>query len=88
MLQEALQRAREFFYGLTGYEIVETARRRRAAYEQTFISALAGNLLGVPIPQSYYSLSLLPYLVTRLPGWKRRMLREKDLTEVLARELA
>lgn len=50
--------------------------------------ALVGNLLGVPIPQSYYSLGLLPYLVTGIPVWKRRVLREKDLTEVLGHELS
>lgn len=87
-LPTVLRTVREFFYGLTGYEIAETARQRRAACEQVFVLALVGNLLGVPIPQSYYSLGLLPYLVTGIPVWKRRVLREKDLTEVLGHELS
>jgi len=28
-------------------------------------------------------LRLLPYVMPQIPGWKRRMLREKDLTETL-----
>jgi len=88
MFERALRGACDFFYGLTGFEIAETARRRRAACEQAFIFAIVGNAVGVPIPLSYYSLRLLPYLAGGMPGWKRSMLREKDLTEVLAHELA
>ncbi len=39
-----------------------------------------GEMLGVPTCPSYYSLRLLPYMVPQLAGWKRRMLKEKDLT--------
>ncbi|HHY32182.1 MAG TPA: hypothetical protein GX515_04020 [Firmicutes bacterium] len=88
VFERALRVAREFLYGLTGFEIAETARRRRAACEQAFMCALFGCALGVPIPQSYYSLRLLPYLAARMPGWKRSVLKEKDLTEVFAHELA
>ncbi|MEW6107074.1 MAG: hypothetical protein AB1563_12060 [Bacillota bacterium] len=77
-----LQSAREFFYGLTGYEIAETARRRRVACEQVLMLALIGDLLGAPIPRSYYSLGLLPHLVAAIPVWRCRMLKEKDLTDV------
>lgn len=87
-LRRFLQSAREFLYGLTGYEIAETARQRRAALEQVFMLVLVGSLLGAPVPRSYYSLGLLPHLVAMIPGWKRRMLKEKDLTEVLGHELS
>ena len=40
--------------------------------------------LGVPILPPYYSLRLLPYVVPQISTWKRRMLREKDLTDALA----
>ncbi|MDI7248364.1 MAG: hypothetical protein QME92_13050 [Bacillota bacterium] len=83
-----LQSAREFLYGLTGYEFAETARRRRVACEQVFMLAIIGDLLGAPIPRSYYSLGLLPHLAAAIPGWRRRMLKEKDLTEVLGYELS
>jgi hypothetical protein len=30
----------------------------------------------------FYSLRILPYVLPALDSWKRRMLREQDLTEV------
>ena len=37
----------------------------------------------VPILPPYYSLRLLPYAVPQIATWKRRMLREKDLTDAM-----
>jgi hypothetical protein len=42
-----------------------------------------GDLLGIPILPPYYSLRLLPYVTPQISGWKRRMLRERDVTDVL-----
>ena len=41
-------------------------------------------LLGIPILPPYYSLRILPYVVPQISTWKRRMLRERDLTDALA----
>ena len=41
------------------------------------------SLLGVPILPPYYSLRLLPYVTPQIAGWKRRMLRERDVTDIL-----
>ena len=49
-----------------------------------FILITMGDMLGVPILPPYYSLRLLPYVVPQISTWKRRMLREKDLTDALA----
>jgi hypothetical protein len=35
----------------------------------------------------YYSMRLLPYLVPSIETWKRRILREKDLTDFVAGDL-
>jgi hypothetical protein len=42
-----------------------------------------GDLLGVPILPPYYTLRLLPYVVPQINAWRRRMLREKDLTDLI-----
>ena len=42
------------------------------------------DLIGLPILPPYYSLRLLPYVVPQISTWKRRMLKEKDLTDALA----
>lgn len=74
------------FYGMTFYEIERTARKRRADLEHLFVLIAFGDLVGVPIMPPYYSLRLLPYIVPALSTWKRRLLRERDLTELAAEE--
>ena len=41
-----------------------------------------GNMLGVPVLPSYYSLRLLPYMLPRISAWKRSVLKQKDLTDI------
>jgi hypothetical protein len=48
-----------------------------------FVLVSFGDLLGVPILPPYYSLRLLPYIVPLLNRWRYRMLREKDLTDLV-----
>jgi hypothetical protein len=68
---------RGFLYGLMIYDTVRVFRRQRADLEHLFV-----DLIGVPILPPYYSLRLLPYIVPILNVWRRRMLRERDLTEL------
>jgi hypothetical protein len=49
--------------------------------EHLFMVITVGDMLGVPVLPPYYSLRLLPHLVPKIATWKRRMLREKDLTD-------
>ncbi|MBI4494651.1 MAG: hypothetical protein HY690_17885 [Chloroflexi bacterium] len=76
-----LQALRDVLYGMTAYEFERTARERRAELEDLFTLVVFGDLLGLPILPSHYALRLLPYVVPRVQVWKRRLLREKDLTE-------
>lgn len=69
-------------YGMTFYEFELTFRRQRADLEHLFVLIAFGDLLGIPIIPPYYSLRLLPYVVPMISTWKRRLLREKDLTEL------
>lgn len=78
-----LKAAREFIYGMIGYETVQVALKTRGSLEHIFILITMGDLLGVPILRPYYSLRILPYVVHRVDAWKHRMLREKDLTDAL-----
>ncbi|MCA2997286.1 MAG: hypothetical protein ING75_01665 [Rhodocyclaceae bacterium] len=70
---------REFFYGFATYEIVQQAREMRGSLETLFLLALHGEIVGVPVLPPYYALRLLPYVVPQLEGWKRRVLREREL---------
>jgi hypothetical protein len=72
---------REFAYGMTGYEFDRHAIEMRMALENVFMVVTVGDMLGLPIIPPYYSLRLLPYVVPNVSTWKRRVLRERELTD-------
>jgi hypothetical protein len=74
---------REVLYGMALHEMVRYHVRNKAGLEHLFILITMGDLVGVPILPPYYSLRLLPYVVPELAGWKRRLLRERDLVDLL-----
>ncbi len=74
---------REVTYGMAAHDMTRYALRTRASMEHLFILITMGDLLGVPILPPYYSLRLLPHVVPQISTWKRRMLREKDLTDAV-----
>jgi hypothetical protein len=74
---------KDIVYGMSSHEMTRYAVRTRASMEHLFILITMGDLLGVPILPPYYSLRLLPYVTPQISSWKRRMLRERDVTDVL-----
>jgi hypothetical protein len=74
---------KDIVYGMASHEMTRHAVRTRASMEHLFILITMGDLLGVPVLPPYYSLRLLPYVTPQIAGWKRRMLRERDITDIL-----
>ena len=83
-LRGILTAFKEIVYGMASHDMARQAVRTRASMEHLFILTTMGDLLGVPILPPYYSMRLLPYVVPQIATWKRRMLREKDMTDVLS----
>ncbi len=77
----------EIIYGATVYEMVRDLRKERASLEHLFILVVFGDMLGVPVLPPYYTLRLLPYIVPYMGGWRRSMLRERDLTDLCDQEI-
>ncbi|HXZ47974.1 MAG TPA: hypothetical protein VEG27_03085 [Usitatibacter sp.] len=77
------QGIRETVYGMAAHDMSRAALRTRASMEHLFILITMGDLLGIPILPPYYSLRLLPYVVPQISTWKRRMLREKDVSDAM-----
>ena len=73
----------ETIYGMAAHDMSRAALRTRASMEHLFILITMGDLLGIPILPPYYSLRLLPYVVPQISTWKRRMLREKDVSDAM-----
>jgi hypothetical protein len=84
LLRKWLGSAKSVLYGMAGHDMARYALKTRGSMEHLFILITMGDLLGVPILPPYYSLRLLPYVVPQISTWKRRMLRERDLTDALA----
>jgi hypothetical protein len=76
-----LHALREIGYGMTGYEFAQHARHLRAEHETLLFMITFGDVIGLPLLPSYYSLRLLPYAVADLERWKRRVLRERHPLE-------
>jgi hypothetical protein len=77
----------DMLYGATIYEIVRDLNKQRSHLEHLFTLIVFGEFLGIPILPPYYTLRLLPYVVPNITGWKRTMLRERDLTDLCDQEI-
>ncbi len=76
-----LRALREITYGMTGYEFDRHALEIRISLENVFMVVTLGDMIGLPVIPPYYSLRLLPYVIPNVSTWKRRVLRERELTE-------
>ncbi len=83
ILGGGLRAVLDMFYGATIYEMVRDLNKERARLEHMFVLVVFGDLLGIPILPPYYRLRLLPYVVPQVATWKRRMLREKDVSDAM-----
>lgn len=85
MDQEKLNRIKEniklFLKATFDMEDRSTALIRKQAMDEldNFMLLCYGDLLGLPIPTSYYTLEILPYIAEDLEGWERRILNRKSV---------
>ena len=78
---------REIMYGLMIHEMDLELRKEKGHLDNLFMLVVFGDLIGVPLLPPYYSMRLLPHIVPSIETWKRRVLREKDLTDFVAHDL-
>ena len=82
-IRHAVRAVREFLYGMTVFEWVRDMQRKRGEIERLFVLITFGDIVGIPILPPYYTLRLLPYIVPTINRWKRSLLRERDLTDLI-----
>jgi hypothetical protein len=73
----------EILYGMAIHDQVRGLAKQRGSLEHLFVLISFGDLLGVPVLPPYYSMRLLPFVVPLINNWKRRMLRERDVTDAI-----
>jgi len=74
-------------YGLLLHEPVLVMRKERGHLDNLFMLVIFGDMICLPLLPPYYSLRLLPHIIPSLNRWKRRVLREKDVTDFVAHDL-
>ncbi len=80
--RQALLNLGQILYGMSVYDMVRGLQKERGHIHRLFVLSVFGDLMGVPILPPYYTLKLLPYIVPDIEGWRRSMLRERDLTDL------
>jgi hypothetical protein len=78
---------RDILFGATIYEMVRDLEKERGNLERMFILVVFGDFLGIPIIPPYYTLRLIPFIVPKIHGWQRSVLRERDLTDLCDQEI-
>jgi hypothetical protein len=74
---------REVLYGFTGYELNRELQKEKGYINNLFILVIFGDLTGLPLLPPYYAMRLLPYIIPQINTWKRSVLKERDITDVL-----
>jgi hypothetical protein len=72
---------REFLFGMGGFDFARHALETRAQLETMFMLVTMGDMVGLPLIPTYYSLRFLPYVTPEIATWKRRVLREREFHE-------
>lgn len=72
---------------MTIHDWVRELNKARGEQERLFTLIVYGDLLGIPILPPYYTLRLFPFIVPTLENWRRSMLRERDLTDLIDQDI-
>lgn len=86
-LKRSVKVVREILYGLLFYETVLVLKKERGHLDNLFMLVIFGDMIGLPLLPPYYSLRLFPHIIPSLERWKRRVLREKDVTDFVSHDL-
>ncbi len=78
-----IQAIKDFLYGFLLHGMVSGVYGRKAQVEDLFILFTLGETIGVPVLPGFYSLRLIPYYTARFPHWKKKILKPKDLLDIL-----
>lgn len=80
---EVVKAIKGVVYGMAAHGMVTYALRTRMYLENLFTLITMGDMLGIPILPPYYTLRLLPYAMPYIKTWKRTLLRERDVTDMI-----
>ena len=74
---------REVLYGFTAYELHRGLQKEKGYVNNLFMLVIFGDLAGLPVLPPYYAMRLLPYIIPQINTWKRSVLKERDIMDIL-----
>jgi len=77
------RKIKEVLFGLFLYDLHRSAMQAKAQYDDALNVLLMGQFLGIPLMNSVFTLRLFPHLLPQLGNWKRRKLKEADITDFI-----
>lgn len=72
---------KEVVLGMTVLGPLQELQVRMFHQEHALMVVTFGELVGLNVFPSFYAMRLLPYVVPHVKTWRRRLLRERDLTD-------
>ena len=86
-LKASFKVVKQVLYGLLIHEMDLEMKKEKGHLDNLFMLIVFGDLIGLPMIPPYYSLRLLPHIIPSVKTWKRRVLREKDMTDFVGHDL-
>lgn len=79
--KELIENFKLFFKGASDFNRKSRAILEKEAHDEmdNFILLCFADMLGLPIPTTYYTLEILPYIAEDLEHWQRRMMDRKSI---------
>lgn len=74
---------KDFTWGLVVFDLYLGVLKERRKHLDFFDLFVLGQFVGLPIFNAGLTLRLLPHLFPELRAWRRRMLTERDITDLL-----
>lgn len=79
--KEIVENIRLFIASVFDFKEMSSKHVSKNAMDEfdNFMLLCYGDLIGIPLPTTYYTLELLPYLAEDLNSWERRIMGRKSV---------
>jgi hypothetical protein len=79
--KEIYENIKLFISAVFDFQDMSSKRVKKNAMDEfdNFMLLCYGDLIGIPLPTTYYTLELLPYLAEDLHGWEHRIMARKSV---------
>jgi len=77
------EKVKDLFFGMFALQTHQELRQLALKYRDIINVLLLGEFMGLPVLGTFYTLRLVPYLIEDIPEITDRVLRERDVLELM-----